>query len=176
MGWMDPNPPALRTGKRIAVIGSGPAGLACADQLNKAGHFVTVYDRNDRMGGLLMYGIPKSVLSLVVAISWLMVSNSMKLDKSIVQRRIDLMAAEGIVSTRVIWRLFSRINLCPKTFVPNAHVGVDIDAKQLRSENDAVVICTGATWPRDLKIPNRDTDGIHFAMEFLQVRIPFFLF
>ena len=64
MGWMDPKPPVLRTGKRVAVIGSGPAGLACADQLNKAGHFVTVYDRNDRMGGLLMYGIPKSVFSL----------------------------------------------------------------------------------------------------------------
>ncbi|KAF8201622.1 NADPH-dependent glutamate synthase [Pholiota molesta] len=134
MGWMAPNPPSFRTGKRIAVIGSGPAGLACADQLNKAGHFVTVYDRNDRMGGLLMYGIP-----------------NMKLDKSIVQRRVDLMAAEGI------------------TFVPNAHVGVNVDAKQLQAENDAVVICTGATWPRDLKIPNRSTDGIHFAMDFLQL-------
>ncbi|PPQ78537.1 hypothetical protein CVT25_011809 [Psilocybe cyanescens] len=134
MGWMAPSPPSFRTGKRIVIIGSGPAGLACADQLNKAGHFVTVYDRNDRMGGLLMYGIP-----------------NMKLDKSIVQRRIDLMAAEGV------------------TFVPNASVGVDIDAKQLQAENDAVVICTGATWPRDLKIPNRGTDGIHFAMDFLQL-------
>ncbi|KAF9532316.1 NADPH-dependent glutamate synthase [Crepidotus variabilis] len=134
MGWMAPNPPSFRTGKRVAIIGSGPAGLACADQLNKAGHSVTVYDRNDRMGGLLMYGIP-----------------NMKLDKSIVQRRIDLMAAEGI------------------TFVPNSHVGVDVDAEELQEENDAVVICTGATWPRDLKIPNRDADGIHFAMEFLQL-------
>ncbi|KAF8636732.1 hypothetical protein AX17_003535 [Amanita inopinata Kibby_2008] len=134
MGWMMPNPPTFRTGKRIAVIGSGPAGLACADQLNKAGHFVTVYDRNDRMGGLLMYGIP-----------------NMKLDKSIVQRRLDLMAAEGI------------------TFVPNSSVGVDVDAAQLRAENDAIVICTGATWPRDLKIPGRNTPGIHFAMEFLQL-------
>jgi len=134
MGWMAPDPPSFRTGKTIAVIGSGPAGLACADQLNKAGHFVSVYDRNDRMGGLLMYGIP-----------------NMKLDKAIVQRRLDLMAAEGI------------------TFVPNAHVGVNVDAAALHEENDAVVVCTGATWPRDLKIPNRNVDGIHFAMEFLQL-------
>ncbi|KAJ7702309.1 NADPH-dependent glutamate synthase [Mycena rosella] len=134
MGWMAPNPPSFRTGKKIAIIGSGPAGLACADQLNKAGHLVTVYDRNDRMGGLLMYGIP-----------------NMKLEKTVVQRRIDLMAAEGV------------------TFVPGANVGVDVDASQLRSENDAVVVCTGATWPRDLKIPNRDVAGIHFAMEFLQM-------
>ncbi|KAL1683582.1 hypothetical protein EV122DRAFT_257975 [Schizophyllum commune] len=134
MGWMAPKPPAVRTGKRVAIIGAGPAGLACADQLNKAGHLVTVYDRNDRMGGLLMYGIP-----------------NMKLDKSVVQRRIDLMAAEGI------------------TFVPNAHVGVNVDAEELRQEYDAVVACTGATWPRDLKIPHRDADGIHFAMEFLQL-------
>ncbi|KAF8717826.1 GXGXG motif, partial [Rhizoctonia solani] len=134
MGWMKPTKPTFRTGKKIAIIGSGPAGLACADQLNKAGHTVTVYDRNDRMGGLLMYGIP-----------------NMKLDKSIVQRRLDLMAEEGI------------------TFVPNSNIGVDIDAEDLRSANDAVVFCTGATWPRDLKIPNRDAAGIHFAMEFLQL-------
>ncbi|KAI6043136.1 NADPH-dependent glutamate synthase [Pisolithus marmoratus] len=134
MGWMVPNPPALRTGKKVAIIGSGPAGLACADQLNKAGHLATIYDRNDRMGGLLMYGIP-----------------NMKLDKNVVQRRIDLMEAEGV------------------TFVPNAHVGVNVDAVALRSEHDAVVVCTGATWPRDLKIPNRNADGIHFAMEYLQL-------
>ena len=102
MGWMAPNPPAFRTGKRVAVIGSGPAGLACADQLNKAGHFVTVYDRNDRFGGLLMYGIPKSVSSLDIAFPLLIVQNSMKLDKSIVERRLDLMAAEGIVSPQVV--------------------------------------------------------------------------
>ncbi|KAG6874273.1 glutamate synthase [NADH] [Termitomyces sp. Mi166 len=134
MGWMTPNPPSFRTGKKIAIIGSGPAGLACADQLNKAGHHVTVYDRNDRMGGLLMYGIP-----------------NMKLDKAVIQRRLDLMVAEGI------------------TFVPNADVGVDIDAAQLRAENDAVVLCTGATWPRDLRIPGREVDGIHFAMDYLQL-------
>ncbi|KAG8952645.1 glutamate synthase [NADH] [Tulasnella sp. 424] len=134
MGWMKPQIPSFSTGKKVAVIGSGPAGLACADQLNKAGHHVTVYDRNDRMGGLLMYGIP-----------------NMKLDKAIVQRRLDLMAAEGVV------------------FVPNAEVGGNIDIDSLRAENDAVVFCTGATWPRDLKIPNRQVDGVHFAMEFLQL-------
>ncbi|EJT98370.1 NADPH-dependent glutamate synthase [Dacryopinax primogenitus] len=134
MGWMEPNPPNFRTGKKIAIIGSGPSGLACADQLNKAGHHVTVYDRNDRIGGLLMYGIP-----------------NMKLDKAIVQRRVDLMAAEGV------------------TFVTNADVGVNVSAEKIKDENDVVVICTGATWPRDLKIPNRDADGIHFAMEYLQL-------
>ena len=132
-GWIVPNPPKQRTGKKIAVVGSGPAGLAAADQLNKAGHLVTVYDRNDRIGGLLMYGIP-----------------NMKLDKNIVQRRIDLLAAEGI------------------TFVPNSHVGIDVDANTLRNDNDALVVATGATWPRDLKIPGREANGIHFAMEFLQ--------
>ena len=121
-----------------------------------------------------MYGIPKSAFSLDIVLPWLMVKNSMKLDKSIVQRRIDLMAAEGIVSPFGAF-FFLRFNLCPKKFVPNAHVGVEIDAKQLRAENDAMVICTGATWPRDLKIPNRDADGVHFAMDFLQVRNLFFL-
>ncbi|KIY43623.1 NADPH-dependent glutamate synthase [Fistulina hepatica ATCC 64428] len=134
MGWMAPNTPAVRTGKKVAIVGSGPAGLACADQLNKAGHLVTVYDRNDRMGGLLMYGIP-----------------NMKLDKLVVQRRLDLMTAEGV------------------TFIPNANVGIDVSIDDIRAKNDAVVIATGATWPRDLKIPNRDVDGIHFAMEFLQL-------
>ncbi|GAA5803630.1 hypothetical protein EDC94DRAFT_562696 [Helicostylum pulchrum] len=132
-GWIVPNIPASRTGKKVAVIGSGPAGLAAADQLNKAGHLVTVYDRNDRVGGLLMYGIP-----------------NMKLDKKIVQRRVDLLAAEGI------------------TFVANANVGVDIDANTIREQNDALIVATGATWPRDLKIPGRESNGIHFAMEFLQ--------
>ncbi|EJD05779.1 NADPH-dependent glutamate synthase [Fomitiporia mediterranea MF3/22] len=133
MGWMAPKIPSHRTGKKVAIIGSGPAGLSCADQLNKAGHLVTVFDRNDRMGGLLMYGIP-----------------NMKLDKAVVQRRLDLMAAEGV------------------TFVPNAHVGVNVDVHRLKGEFDAVVLATGATWPRDLKIANRTADGIHFAMEFLQ--------
>jgi glutamate synthase (NADPH/NADH) len=132
-GWMLPNPPKFRTGKRIAVIGSGPAGLAAADQLNKAGHTVTVYDRNDRFGGLLMYGIP-----------------NMKLEKAIVQRRVDLMRDEGVM------------------FVNNANVGKNISAIDLKNQNDVLLLATGATWPRDLRIPNRQLDGIHFAMEFLQ--------
>lgn len=132
-GWIVPQPPAIRTGKTVSIIGSGPAGLSAADQLNKAGHKVTVYDRNDRIGGLLMYGIP-----------------NMKLDKKFVQRRVDLMAAEGI------------------TFITNAHVGVNVDAAEIRARCDALIIATGATWPRDLKIPGRELNGIHFAMEFLQ--------
>ncbi|KIR26135.1 glutamate synthase (NADPH/NADH) [Cryptococcus deuterogattii LA55] len=134
MGWMTPNPPEHRTGKRVAIIGSGPAGLAAADQLNKAGHSVTVYERQDRVGGLLMYGIP-----------------NMKLDKDVVQRRVDLMAAEGV------------------TFVTDAHVGIDpqYDPLNIKAENDAVIVATGATWPRDLKLPHREVDGIHFAMDFL---------
>ncbi|GAB4152082.1 MAG: glutamate synthase subunit beta [Planctomycetaceae bacterium] len=131
-GWVVPHPPKSRTGKTVAVVGSGPAGLAAAAQLNSAGHTVTVFERADRIGGLLMYGIP-----------------NMKLDKKYVQRRVDLMAAEGV------------------KFVTNTEIGKDISAEQLRSEFDAVVLCTGATRPRDLPIPGRDLDGIHFAMEFL---------
>lgn len=131
-GWMVPRPPPQRTGKTVAIIGSGPAGLACADQLNRAGHSVTVYERADRIGGLLMYGIP-----------------NMKLDKAVVQRRVDLMAAEGV------------------QFVTSTEIGKDLDAADLHAQNDAVVFATGATWPRDLNIPGRDADGVHFAMEFL---------
>ncbi|KAI9716892.1 MAG: glutamate synthase [NADH] [Candelaria pacifica] len=133
MGWMVPHAPENRTGKSIAVIGSGPAGLAAADQLNRAGHTVTVYERSDRIGGLLMYGIP-----------------NMKLDKNIVQRRVDFMAAEGV------------------KFVTGVAVGnEDVTLDSLREENDAVVIATGATVARDLPIPNRNLEGIHFAMQFL---------
>ncbi|MCJ1391432.1 glutamate synthase [NADH] [Xylographa bjoerkii] len=134
MGWMVPNPPTDRTGKTVAIIGSGPAGLACADQLNKAGHSVTVYERSDRVGGLLMYGIP-----------------NMKLDKTIVQRRVNFMAEEGV------------------KFVTSTAVGPDseVTLESLRSEFDAVVLATGATVARDLKIPNRELEGIHFAMQFL---------
>ena len=134
MGWMIPTPPQNRTGKTVAIVGSGPAGLAAADQLNRAGHEVTVYERADRIGGLLMYGIP-----------------NMKLDKRIVQRRVDFMAAEGV------------------KFIPSCVVGPDdkVSLESLRHENDAVIIATGATVARDLKIPNRDLDGIHFAMQFL---------
>jgi glutamate synthase (NADPH/NADH) len=132
MGWMIPQPPKVRTGKKIAVIGSGPAGLACADQLNKAGHQVTVYERADRLGGLLMYGIP-----------------NMKLDKKIVKRRTDFMASEGI------------------TFKTGVAIGQDVTLMDLKSENEAVVIATGATVARDLPIKNRSLEGIHFAMQFL---------
>jgi glutamate synthase (NADPH) small chain len=132
-GWVTPEPPQKRTGKEIAVVGSGPAGLACAAQLNRAGHLVTVYERADRIGGLLMYGIP-----------------NMKLDKGIVRRRVDLMAEEGV------------------KFVTHTAVGVDIPATQLRDEFDAIVLCSGATKPRDLPIPGRDLKGIYFAMDFLQ--------
>ncbi len=131
-GWVRATPPAMRTGKRVAIIGSGPAGLAAADQLNKVGHSVTVYERADRIGGLLMYGIP-----------------NMKLDKGVVQRRLDLLAAEGVV------------------FVTGADVGRNVDPKQLMDENDAVLLSTGATKPRDLPIPGRALKGVHFAMEFL---------
>lgn len=134
MGWMVPTPPRHRTGKTVAIIGSGPAGLAAADQLNKAGHTVTVFERSDRIGGLLMYGIP-----------------NMKLDKKIVQRRVDFMAAEGI------------------NFVTSTSVGPDheITLQSLRTDYHAVVIATGATVARDLKIPNRELEGVHFAMQFL---------
>ena len=134
MGWMVPNPPQHRTGKTVAIIGSGPSGLAAADQLNRAGHTVTVYERSDRVGGLLMYGIP-----------------NMKLDKTIVQRRVNFMADEGI------------------NFVTSCSVGPDseVSLQSLREENNAVVIATGATVARDLKIPNRELEGIHFAMQFL---------
>ncbi len=131
-GWMVPRPPKVRTGKTVAIIGSGPAGMAAADQLNRAGHSVTVYERADRIGGLLMYGIP-----------------NMKLDKGVVQRRVDLMAAEGV------------------TFVTSTEVGRDVDPKQLHAQNDAVIYAVGATWPRDLKITGREADGVHFAMDFL---------
>jgi len=132
-GWIVPNPPKKRTGKKVAVVGSGPSGLACADQLNKAGHTVTVFERADRIGGLLMYGIP-----------------NMKLDKSVVQRRVDLMAAEGI------------------NFVTNTEVGVNYPAEKLLKDFDAVVLCGGATKPRDLPVEGRNLKGIHFAMEFLR--------
>ncbi|KAB2952966.1 glutamate synthase subunit beta [Heliorestis acidaminivorans] len=131
-GWIEPQPPAKRSGKKVAVIGSGPAGLACADQLNKAGHMVTVYERSDRIGGLLTYGIP-----------------NMKLDKKVVQRRVDLMAAEGI------------------NFVTNTEVGTDLAVEQLQADYDAIVLCGGATEARDLAVEGRHLQGIYPAVEFL---------
>lgn len=131
-GWVVPQPPVVRTGERVAVVGSGPAGLACAAQLNSAGHTVTVYERADRIGGLLMYGIP-----------------NMKLEKERVERRVDLMRAEGV------------------TFITNCEVGKEMPADRLLEENSAVVLCGGATNPRDLPIEGRELDGVHYAMEFL---------
>jgi glutamate synthase (NADPH/NADH) small chain len=131
-GYIKANPPKTRTGKRVAVVGSGPAGLAAAAQLNKAGHWVTVFERSDRIGGLLRYGIP-----------------DFKLEKYVLDRRLRLMEQEGII------------------FRTNAHVGVNISAKHLQDEFDAVVVCGGASAPRDLPIPGRQFKGVHFAMEFL---------
>ena len=131
-GWIRPEPPPTRTGKRIAVIGSGPAGLAAAQQLNRAGHTVTVFEKADRIGGLLRYGIP-----------------NFKMEKHLIDRRLDQMAAEGV------------------EFVVNAHIGVSIPADDLRREYDAVLLSGGAEHPRDLGVPGRELKGIHFAMEFL---------
>jgi glutamate synthase (NADPH) small chain len=132
-GWVIASPPEKRTGKKVAIVGSGPAGLSAAAQLNKAGHTVTVFERADRIGGLLMYGIPNP-----------------KLDKKIVLRRIDLLEKEGV------------------KFVTNTEVGKDYPAEKLLKEFDSVVLCGGATKPRDLPIEGRNLKGIHFAMEFLQ--------
>jgi glutamate synthase (NADPH) small chain len=132
-GWVVPQPPPIRTDKRVAIIGSGPAGLCAAAQLNRAGHTVTVFERADRPGGLLMYGIP-----------------NMKLEKDqVVLRRIKLLEAEGV------------------QFRCNTEVGKNYPAEDLRKEFDAVVICTGATKPRDLPIEGRALEGVHFAMDFL---------
>ena len=131
-GWVKPEIPENRTGKKVAVVGSGPAGLAAADQLNKAGHLVTVFERADRPGGLLMYGIP-----------------NMKLEKDIVTRRVKLMEDEGV------------------TVKCGVEIGNDISAKELLDEFDSVVLCCGATKPRDLPIEGRELKNIHYAMEFL---------
>lgn len=132
-GWIVPEPPSERTDKKVAVVGSGPAGLACAAQLNRAGHSVTVFERDDRIGGLLIYGIPNP-----------------HLEKKVVERRINLLSEEGI------------------KFVTKTEVGKNYAAEKLLKEFDAVVLCGGATKPRDLKIEGRELKGIHFAMEFLK--------
>lgn len=132
-GWVVPEPPATRTGKRVVVVGSGPAGLAAAQQLNRAGHIVTVLERADRPGGLLMYGIP-----------------NMKLDKeAVVMRRIKLLEQEGI------------------KFICNANVGDNYEAEMMRRDFDAVVLCTGASQPRNLSVEGRTLGGVHFAMDYL---------
>jgi glutamate synthase (NADPH/NADH) small chain len=132
-GWVVPKPPLTRSGRAVAVVGSGPAGLAAAAQLNQAGHLVTVFERADRIGGLLVYGIP-----------------SMKLDKGVVARRVQLMADEGV------------------RFVTGVTVGPDVSAEQLLADFDAVVLATGATVARDVAVPGRELGGIHLAMNFLR--------
>ncbi|MFL2553395.1 MAG: glutamate synthase subunit beta [Candidatus Rariloculaceae bacterium] len=131
-GWVKHERPSVRTGKTVAIVGSGPAGLAAADQLNRAGHEVTVYEREDRIGGLLMYGIP-----------------NMKLDKGVVDRRVDLMREAGV------------------NFLTSADVGQNVEARSLQRDHDALLLALGATRPRDLPIPGRELGGIHFAMDFL---------
>lgn len=131
-GWVKPRPPKKRTGKSVAVVGSGPSGLACADRLNRLGHSVTVFEKSDRLGGLLMYGIP-----------------NMKLDKKVIDRRTDLMQAEGV------------------EFRTGVEIGKDIPAGSLLKDFDAVVLCIGAQNPRDLAVEGRSCGGIHFAVDFL---------
>ncbi|MBQ7505396.1 MAG: glutamate synthase subunit beta [Ruminococcus sp.] len=132
-GWAKAEPPKVRTGKKVAVIGSGPSGLACADQLNRRGHSVTVFERSDRVGGLMMYGIP-----------------NMKLEKTIINRRIDIMKAEGI------------------EFKTGVNVGKDISAKELKENYDRVILACGASNPRDIKVEGREAEGIYFAVDFLK--------
>ena len=131
-GYAAAKPPVVRTGKKVAVIGSGPSGLAAADLLNQRGHQVTVFERSDRVGGLLMYGIP-----------------NMKLDKAVIERRVKLMQAEGVV------------------FRTGMDVGGAVPAEQLLADFDAVVLCCGAKKPRDLNVPGRDAKGVHFAVDYL---------
>ena len=134
-GWVVPQPPQTKTGKRVAVIGSGPAGLACAQQLARAGHDVVVYEKADRIGGLLRYGIP-----------------DFKMEKSPIDRRMAQMSIEGVA------------------FRPNVEAGNDVSAEDLLAEYDAVVMAGGAEAPRDLPVPGRDLDGVHFAMDFLPLQ------
>jgi glutamate synthase (NADPH/NADH) small chain len=134
-GWIVPEQPPYRTGKTVAVVGSGPAGMAAAAELNKSGHTVTLFERGDRIGGLLRFGVP-----------------DFKLDKGVVQRRVDILEQEGI-------EMRTGVN-----------VGVDITADELREQFDAVVMTIGSTIPRDLPVPGRELDGVHFAMEYLEMR------
>ncbi|MFZ5721024.1 MAG: glutamate synthase subunit beta [Pseudomonadota bacterium] len=131
-GWIKPQPSARGTGKRVAVVGSGPAGLACAQQLARAGHATTVFEKSDRFGGLLRYGIP-----------------DFKMEKHLIDRRIRQMEQEGVI------------------FRPNFEVGVDVSVQRLLDDYDVLVMAGGAEAPRDLPVPGRELDGVHFAMEFL---------
>jgi glutamate synthase (NADPH) small chain len=134
-GWVTPQPPSIRSWKKVAVVGSGPAGLAAADQLNRTGHSVTVFEKSDRIGGLLRYGIPE-----------------FKMEKRVLDRRLELMEAEGVV------------------FRGNTNVGVDVTVERLRSDFDAVLLAAGAGAPRDLPVPGRDLSGVHFAMQYLTLQ------
>jgi glutamate synthase (NADPH/NADH) small chain len=134
-GWVTPQPPDTRTFKKVAVVGSGPAGLAAADQLNRAGHSVTVFEKSDRIGGLLRYGIPE-----------------FKMEKRVLDRRLSVMEAEGVI------------------FRAGVDVGRDVPVARLRSDFDAVLLAAGAGQPRDLPVPGRDLEGIHFAMEYLTLQ------
>jgi len=131
-GWLKPLVPAWRTGKRVAVVGSGPSGMACAQQLARVGHEVTLFEKADRIGGLLRYGIP-----------------DFKMGKHLIDRRMAQMAAEGVV------------------FRTSVHVGIDLSVDELLGDYDAVALTGGAEWPRNLEIPGRELDGIHYAMDFL---------
>ena len=131
-GWIVPQPPTIRTGKKVAVVGSGPAGLAAAQQLNRAGHTVTVFERDERIGGILRFGIP-----------------DFKLEKHVVERRVDQMEQEGV------------------EFVTRVHIGKSLPVQELIANFDAICVTGGSTVPRDLDVPGRDLDGIHFAMDYL---------
>src|SRR5688500_17913645 len=131
-GWVVPQPPEGRTWKKVAIVGSGPAGLAAADQLNRAGHSVTVFEKSDRVGGLLRYGIPE-----------------FKLEKRLLNRRLELLSAEGVV------------------FHTGVNVGENFAAADLMRDFDAVLVAGGAGQPRDLNVPGRELKGVHFAMDFL---------
>lgn len=145
-GWVTPQPPAHTTGKRVAVVGAGPAGLACAQQLGRAGHAVVVFEKNDRAGGLLRYGIP-----------------DFKLEKWLIDRRVEQLAAEGVVI-----KTNHRVGAAP-VGAGNA-AAVDLDPATITDAFDAVVLAGGAEQPRELPIPGRALDGVHFAMEFLPLQ------